>query len=619
MDHILNGINSPDDLKDLTVTELNELCDEIRTKIIHTVSNNGGHLSSNLGVVELTVALHRVFNVPQDQIVWDVGHQSYTHKILTGRRKQIDTIRSKNGLSEYPNRRESVYDAFNAGHSSTSISAAFGLANAKKINNEPGYVIAVIGDGALTGGLAYEGLNNAGRFNKNFIVILNDNKMSISRNVGSISRYLAHIRTKPSYLKVKGNVESALDNLPIIGPPLHHVLKKIKFIFKQMIYGSTLFEDLGFTYYGPFDGHDLENLMDVLENAKKINHPVLLHIITSKGKGYAFAEENPGAFHGTAGFDVKTGEMPSSGENFSNIFGRYLCDLARNDKRICAITAAMQLGTGLTNFKKEFSSNFFDVGIAEGHAITFAGGLATGGMLPVCAIYSSFLQRGFDQIIHDGAIQNVKIVLAIDRAGVVGEDGETHQGIFDVAFLNSVPNMTVFSPSYYEELYGDLNTALYGCEGMAAVRYPRGKQCFKPFDFTISHKAFDIYGDKNAKIAIATYGRLFSFACQAKNKLNQLNINVKIIKLNRIKPIDLDAVSAVVDSEKVFFFEEGIQQGGVGEHFNYLLSQSNFSGKYYLHAINNTFVKQATMMESLADFGLDENGMVNTIITECKK
>jgi len=619
MNYILNKINSPDDLKDLSVAELNELCDEIRKKIIRIVSSNGGHLASNLGVVELTVALHRVFDEPQDQIVWDVGHQSYTHKILTGRREQIGTIRTQNGLSGYPNRRESPYDVFNAGHSSTSISAALGLANAKKINNDPGHVIAVIGDGALTGGLAYEGLNNAGRFNKNFIVILNDNKMSISRNVGSMARYLAHIRTKPGYLRVKGNVESILDKIPVVGKPLHRILKKCKKILKQLLYNNTLFEDLGFTYYGPFDGHDLKKLIDVFENAKEINHPVLLHIITSKGKGYTFAEKNPGAFHGISSFNVKTGEMPSSGENFSSVFGKYLCDLARKDKRICAITAAMQTGTGLTNFKKEFPDNFFDVGIAEGHAITFAGGLAAGGMLPICAIYSSFLQRGFDQIIHDGAIQNIKIVLAIDRAGIVGEDGETHQGVFDVSFLNSVPNITIFSPSYYEELYSDLNTAFYDCEGIVAVRYPRGKQGFKPFDFTCGNKAYDLYGNCGAEFVIVTYGRLFSFACRAKEKLKEASINVKIIKLNRIKPIDLDAVAAVADAKKVFFFEENIQQGGVGEHFSYLLGQSDFAGKYYLRGIDNQFVRQATMLQSLADLGLDEKGMTNTIITECKK
>lgn len=618
MDYILNKINSPADLKNLSIDELNMLCCEIRQEIIRTVSNNGGHLASNLGVVELTVALHRVFDVPQDQIVWDVGHQSYTHKILTGRRSEIHTIRQKDGLSGYPNRRESIYDAFNAGHSSTSISAALGIANAKKLSGDPGHVIAVIGDGALTGGLAYEGLNNAGRFDKNFIVILNDNKMSISRNVGSMARYLAHIRTKPSYLRAKGNIEGVLDKMPVLGQPMHHALTKSKTILKQMLYNSTLFEDMGFAYYGPYDGHDIKNLMSVFESVKNIDHPVLLHVITSKGKGYSFAERDPGVFHGISAFDVKTGKTPQSGECFSDLFGRYLCDFARKDEHICAITAAMQTGTGLTGFKKEFPSRFFDVGIAEEHAITFAGGLAAGGMLPVCAVYSTFLQRAFDQIIHDGALQNIKMVLAVDRAGIVGEDGETHQGIFDVPFLNSVPNVTVFSPTYFEELYIYLKSALYNCDGIAAVRYPRGRQNFKPFDFNIKCEAFSLYGNTEATMAIVTYGRLFSFACQAKDRLAKKNISIKIIKLNRIKPIDQRAVNEVLKSGKIFFFEEGIQQGGTGEHFGYLLGQAGFTGEYHLRGIDNQFVRQATMQQSLEDLGLDENGMVNTIMTEYK-
>ncbi len=618
MDNLLDKIDSPQDLQKLSLSELYELSAEIREKIIKTVSNNGGHLASNLGVVELTIALHRVFNSKDDKIVWDVGHQSYTHKILTGRRDTISTIRTKGGLSGYPNRLESEYDSFNSGHSSTSISAALGIANAKALTDEPGHVIAVIGDGALTGGLAYEGLNNAGRFKKNFIVILNDNKMSISRNVGSIARYLAHIRTKPGYFRVKGNVETVLDQVPFVGEPIHHVLSKSKAALKQILYNSTLFEDMGFYYYGPFDGHNLEQLMDVLENAKNIEHPILLHILTCKGKGYAFAEQNPGAFHGISNFDIETGKAPPSGENFSNVFGSNICSLAAQDKRICAITAAMQMGTGLTNFAKQFPDRFFDTGIAEEHAVTFAGGLAAGGMLPVCTIYSTFLQRGYDQIIHDAAIQRVKVTFAIDRAGVVGEDGETHQGIFDVAFLNTIPNLTVYSPTYYDELYADFNQAIYHCEGVSAVRYPRGRQMFKPFDFESRCKAFDNYGENSAEIVMVTYGRLFSFACRALAALRDAGISVRIVKLNRIKPIDLDAVSDTLKAKKVFFFEEGIEQGGVGEHFNYLLTQSGFSGKFYLRGITN-FVPHATMLQSLNALELDDKGMVNMIMTECKK
>lgn len=618
MDNLLDKIDSPKDLQKLSLTELYELSAEIREKIIKTVSNNGGHLASNLGVVELTIALHRVFSSKDDKIVWDVGHQAYTHKILTGRRETISTIRTKGGLSGYPNRFESEYDAFNAGHSSTSISAALGIASAKQLTGEPGHVIAVIGDGALTGGLAYEGLNNAGRFKKNFIVILNDNKMSISSNVGSIARYLAHIRTKPGYFRVKGNVETVLDKVPLVGKPIHRALSKSKSALKQVLYNSTLFDDMGFYYYGPFDGHNLEQLMDVLENVKNIEHPVLLHILTCKGKGYPFAEQNPGAFHGISNFDIETGKAPPSGENFSKIFGNHICSLAVQDKRVCAITAAMQMGTGLTNFAKQFPDRFFDTGIAEEHAVTFAGGLAAGGMLPVCAIYSTFLQRGYDQIIHDAAIQRVKVTFAIDRAGVVGEDGETHQGIFDVAFLNSIPNITVFSPTYYDELYADFNLALYHCEGVSAVRFPRGRQMFKPFDFESKCKAYDTYGKAEAEIVVVTYGRLFSFACMALSALRDAGISIRIVKLNRIKPIDLGAVSEAGTASEIFFFEETIQQGGVGEHFNFLLTQNGYTGKFYLRGITD-FVPHATMLQSLESLALDDKGMKNMIMTECKK
>ncbi|MDF1495127.1 1-deoxy-D-xylulose-5-phosphate synthase [Caproiciproducens sp. CPB-2] len=618
MDNLLNQINFPEDLQKLSLDELYELCDEIREKIIKTVSNNGGHLASNLGVVELTVALHRVFSSKDDRIVWDVGHQAYTHKILTGRRDTISTIRMQGGLSGYPNRMESSYDAFNAGHSSTSISAALGIANAKLLAGEPGHVISLIGDGALTGGLAYEGLNNAGRFKKNFIVILNDNKMSISRNVGSIARYLAHIRTKPGYFKAKGNIETALNRLPHVGKPLHHFLSKSKAALKQILYNSTIFEDMGFYYYGPFDGHDLGKLIDVLENAKNINHPVLLHVITRKGKGYPYAEQNPGAFHGISSFDIKTGKSAPAGENFSSVFGSHLCALAGKDEKICAITAAMQMGTGLTGFAKQFPGRFFDVGIAEEHAVTFAGGLAAGGMLPVCAIYSTFLQRGYDQIIHDAAIQRVKVTFAIDRAGVVGDDGETHQGIFDAAFLSTVPGITVYSPAYYDELYFSFQQALYQCEGVSAVRYPRGKPMFKPFDFESTGKAYDIYGQDEAELVIVTYGRLFSMACKAVTSLKESGIPAKIIKLNRITPVDRDAVAEAAAAKKVFFFEEGIQQGGIGEHFSYLLSQSGYRGEFRLRAITS-FVPHATMLQSLSALGLDDKGMVNMILTEYKK
>ena len=618
MDSLLDSIHSPKDLELLSTEELKRLCAEIREKIIQTVSVNGGHLASNLGVVELTVALHRVFNSPDDRIVWDVGHQSYTHKMLTGRSGRISTIRTKGGLSGFPNRRESPYDPFTTGHSSASISEALGLAESRELLGQKGHVVAVIGDGALTGGLAYEGFNNAGRFKKNFIVVLNDNKMCISRNVGSMARYLTHLRTEPSYFRIKGKVEKFLDQIPVAGPPMHRALASMKSALKHILYNSTFFEDMGFYYYGPFDGHDLDQLIEVFRNVKSINHPVLLHVLTRKGKGYPFAEQNPGAFHGTSGFDIASGRPSSSATGFSDVFGDILCGLAEKDSRICAVTAAMKGGTGLKKFSKKFPRRFFDTGIAEEHAVTFCGGLAAGGMLPVFAVYSTFLQRGYDQMIHDIAIQGVKVVLAVDRAGIVGEDGVTHQGIFDAAYLNTIPGVSVFSPSYYDELNLCLREALYRCPGFAAVRYPRGPQLFRPCDFTLSGRSFDLYGPRESGIVIVTYGRLFSFACLALTRLKEKGLLARVVKLNRINPVDGEAVRSVKGAEKVFFFEEGIRQGGIGEHFGFLLYRSGYSGKFFLSAIDG-FVEHATMAQCLSGLGLDEDGMVRAVLTECGK
>lgn len=616
MSGLLDTVKFPEDLKGLSSEQLKQLCSEIRTKIIHTVSENGGHLASNLGVVELTVALHRAFNSENDTIVWDVGHQAYTHKILTGRGDRISKIRTKDGLSGFPNRLESTYDPFTCGHSSTSISSALGLAKAKELKNDDGFVVAVIGDGALTGGLAYEGLNNAGRLKRNFIVVLNDNSMSISRNVGSMARYLAKIRTKPSYFRIKGRVERVLDHIPVIGKPLHHLLTKAKSVVKQILYDNTIFEDMGFYYYGPFDGHDLNKMIEVFNNVKSIKHPVLLHVVTQKGRGYSFAEHNPGAFHGVSKFNITTGKSLSSDRDFSSIFGQTLSEFAERDDRICGVTAAMQTGTGLAGFGKKYPERFFDTGIAEEHAVTFCGGLAVGGMLPVFAVYSSFLQRGYDQMIHDVALQGTKVVFAIDRAGIVGEDGQTHQGIFDAAFFNTIPGSVVYSPSYFDELKTSLRLALYDSAGIAAVRYPRGKQLFRPFDFQPSGMPYDHYGDPDSPVMIVTYGRLFSFACLAVSKLARRGISAGVLKLNRIMPIDKEAVSSVRSAAHVFFFEEGIERGGVGERFYYLLGQTGFTGTFYLRAIRG-FVPQATMMEALNALGLDDAGMVKMILTEC--
>ena len=612
---ILNKINSPKDLK--RVKDLKKLCEEIRLKIMSVVSKNGGHLASNLGAVELTVALNVVFGEEEDAIVWDVGHQCYAHKMITGRLDKIHTIRQKGGLSGFTNREESDYDKFTSGHSSTSISAAFGLAQAKNIKGEKGHVVAVIGDGALTGGLAYEGLNNAGRFKKNFVVVLNDNKMSISKNVGSIARHLACVRVRPSYMRLKSTVEKILMKTPVFGRPIRRLMLKLKSLLRSMLYKGTIFEEMGFVYYGPIDGHDTNALINTFKLARDLNKPVFIHVITTKGKGYGFAEKNPKKFHGISAFDVETGKPGVPAESFSDVFGATMCSLAEKDSRICGITAAMGSGTGLSEFAKRFKSRFFDVGIAEEHAITFAGGLSAGGCKPVFAVYSSFLQRGYDQIIHDAALQKLNVTFAIDRAGFVGEDGETHQGIFDVAFLSSIPNVTVYAPSFFDELRMMLSDSIINGKNVSAVRYPKGKELFRPEEYRYTGKRFEIFGDRNASLLIVTYGRLFSYACKAREELIKKGQRVCILKLNVIKPIDRLAIIASEHFSDVFFFEEGIKSGGVGEKFGYMLSESNFRGKYILTAIDDVFVKHAPMMEQIKSFGLDTDGMVSKVMTEC--
>ncbi len=614
----LDKIKSPDDFKDYSTSKLYELCDEIRDVIVDTVSKNGGHLASNLGAVELTVALLKTFPEVENRIVWDVGHQSYTHKILTGRYDKISTIRKEGGLSGFPKRMESEYDAFDVGHSSTSISAAFGISRAKAIKGESGYSIAVIGDGALTGGLAYEALNNAGRTKKNFIVVLNDNKMSISKNVGSVARSLGRIRMRPAYVKVKSKSEKILNKIPLVGIPTKTILKKSKNRLRKMLYKETLFDNLGFMYYGPVYGHDLEELENAFNVAKSLNGPVLLHVITKKGKGYVHAEDDPKNYHGVSSFDIESGESNSSKTGFSDIFGDEICEMAKIDNRVCTITAAMQSGTGLNDFATLYKTRFFDVGIAEEHAITFASGMATEGLLPVFAVYSSFIQRGIDQIIHDAATQNLHIVLAIDRAGVVGEDGETHQGVFDVSLLNPIPNVQIYSPCYFEELRRDLNKAVYSEGGVIAVRYPRGSQLYMPEDFLCLNKTFDVYSQNPSKIAIVTYGRLFSYACIAQNELKEQGINIDVIKLNRIKPIPLGALESAKKYDSLFFFEEGVEIGGIGQHFLYQLNKLEYKGEYTLKGIDDCYIKHSSVTQALANLGIDNDGMVNLIVHKVK-
>ncbi len=613
MGKLLEKIKSPQDIKGMSDREISLLCEEIRQTIIETVSDNGGHLASNLGVVELTVALAQAFDFPRDALVWDVGHQSYPYKLLTGRYDRFSSIRKEGGLSGFPCAKESEYDLFTTGHSSTSISSALGISEANFRQKKDGYVVAVIGDGALSGGLAYEGLNNAGRLNRNLIVILNDNNMSISRNVGSIARYLTHIRTRPGYIKIKNRTESSLQKLPVIGKPIASALRHIKTNIKKIFYNSTIFEDFGFAYYGPFDGHNVKALRETFESAKMVQKPVLLHVRTYKGKGYQYAEQDPCMYHGLSGFDVSTGSTGEHLQNFSDVFGNELCRLAERNLKICAITAAMQDGTGLSQFKEHFRDRFFDVGISEEHAVTFAGGLAAGGMVPVFAVYSTFLQRSYDQLLHDVSLQGSKLLLAIDRAGIVGEDGKTHQGVFDAAYLQTIPNTTVYSPSYFEEMKLQLDYLVQEGKGLCAIRYPRGSQLYKPEWFKDSVVSYMTFGPEAASVCLITYGRLFSFAAEAYEAWKADGIPVRLIKLNRIIPIDPGAVSAALSCEHVFFLEEGVSRGGIGEHFSFLLYRQGFHGNYHLHGIDNPFVPHAPMFRALEKLGLSTPGIKETI------
>ena len=597
----LDTISSPDDLRQLDERQTEALCAEIRDVMIETVSKTGGHLASSLGVVELTVALHKVFHSPADKIIFDVGHQIYAHKLLTGRYSRFSTLRQEGGISGFARPNESEHDIFYSGHSGTSVSSAYGVVCGNRLNGDKNYTVAVIGDGSFTNGLVYEALNNAGRSDSPLIIVLNENEMSISRNVGSFARYLAVIRSKPEYVRFKARTEAVLNHIPLIGKAMARLLMRWKTRMKDELYGSNLFEDMGFRYMGPVDGHNIRQLTDALSTAKLVKKPVLLHIHTIKGKGYEPAEEDPDLYHGVSKFDIDTGEPKIAGTSFSEQFGKYMCEAALHDRRLCAITAAMSLGTGLRGFEERYPRRFFDVGIAEEHAVTFASGLAKAGLRPVVALYSTFMQRAYDEIFHDGALQRQKMVLAIDRAGFVGEDGETHQGLYDVSFLGSIPDVTVYAPATYTELRQMMHTALYEDPGLVAVRYPRGAEDPLPEDFVSTGGTFDIYGDAAADVTVVTYGRLTAAVCRAANGLA-----VRVLKLDRIQPIDPEAVQAVLDSRKVFFFEEGVRTGGVGERFALALLEQGFGGRFDLTAVPDCFVPQASVSSQSRQFGLDE-------------
>lgn len=612
---LLSTIQSPDDVKALSHEQLDALCAELRQVIIGAVAENGGHLASNLGVVELTVALHRQFSMPDDQIVWDVGHQCYAHKLLTGRCAGFAKLRKSDGISGFPRPSESEYDTFVAGHSSTSISAANGLARAKTMAGDTGHVIAVIGDGAMTGGLAYEGLCNAARDNDRLIVVLNDNRMSINSNVGFVARHLATLRASSRYVQTKHGFANVLTAIPLVGKPLHRFFSWIKVRIKNFFYHSSpMFEEMGYHYLGPVDGHNLRDLTRALRTAKHLNRPVLLHVETVKGQGSDYALQSPDTYHGISRFDIETGVPEASAPGFSHAFGEQLCRLAEQDPQVYAITAAMTGGTGLTTFAKQYPTRFSDVGIAEEHAVTFASGLAVGGALPVFAVYSTFLQRTVDQLLNDTSIMNNHIVLAIDRAGIVADDGETHQGIYDVPLLCTVPNTTIYAPVTFAELEITLKQAMYKTSGIAAVRYPKGAEPATLATYKPDGQPYTLFRDPLANTLVITYGRIFGNALQAAKRLRS-KLPVSILKLTRIHPIPDEVVAIAASYSRVIFFEEGAAAGGVAQQLGAILMDRQYHGVYETVAIRET-IPTCTVAEGLHLTGLDTEGMVAKIIGE---
>lgn len=598
---ILSKISAPTDIKKLNNNELSKLCSEIRECIIDTVSKNGGHLASNLGAVELTVALHRAFNSPNDSIIFDVGHQCYTHKLLTGRFKNFSSLRTENGISGFMKPSESEHDPVITGHSSTSISTAYGIFNAKRLNGDNGTAVAVIGDGALTGGMSYEALNNAGSRKGNFIVVLNDNKMSISNNVGALARSLTKMRNKPKYHHFKFALSKFLLKIPVIGSPVNTFIYKFKEVVKGFVYKNNFFTSLGFNYLGPVDGHNIEALESLFNIANSYQRPTLVHIITTKGKGYIHAENSPKNYHGVSPFEIEEGALSDQKVTFSTVAGDTLCELAENNAKICAVTAAMTGGTGLSKFAEIYKERFFDVGIAEQHATTFCAGLSKGGMKPYFAVYSSFLQRAYDQLIHDCAIGNLPICLLIDRAGIVGEDGETHQGLFDVSFLTSIPNIEIYSPSSFKELEYNIKVC-QNSDKITAIRYPRGSET--PTDNSYDFKSEFTVLKGSGKRAVVTYGRLFANAINA-----QITADFDIVKLNKIYPFSDALINTLMSYKTIDIFEEVIKNGGIGEHILASLQENSYKGDFKIHAIDNKFVPASSVESALAKNGLDTESM----------
>ena len=612
---ILERINEPQDIKKLSYDEMQILAGEIREFLIETISRTGGHLASNLGVVELTIAMYRVFDFPRDKVIWDVGHQAYTHKILSGRKEGFGALRQFGGMSGFPKRKESPFDVFDTGHSSTSISAGLGMVQARDILGEDYRVISVIGDGALTGGMAYEALNNAGGQKTNFIIILNDNNMSIAPNVGGMSTYLSELRAGEGYNQLKQNVSDSLKRVPYVGEPVVNVISRTKNTIKQMFVPGMLFEDMGVTYLGPVDGHDIRKLTRIMREAKKIRRPVIIHVLTKKGKGYPPAEKNPEIFHGIGKFDIATGKpVKSAGQSYTGVFSDTICELASENKKIVAVTAAMPEGTGLKAFAARYPDRFFDVGIAEQHAVTSAAGMAAAGLRPVVAVYSSFLQRAYDQILVDVCLQNLPVVFCIDRAGLVGADGETHQGIFDLTYLSSIPNMTVMAPKNCGELRDMIRFAFTLCSPVA-VRYPRGKayEGLQEFAEPITYgRAEMLYEESD--IALVAVGSMVSTAEHIRTKLKAKGYSCTLVNGRFIKPLDTDMIDSLAPNhDLIITLEENVKSGGFGERVTDYLKQRWPEVSVMNITLPDDYVEHGDVTKLRSVLGIDSDSIMEKI------
>lgn len=616
---VLEKIQKANDIKNLEPEELEVLAKEIRSFLIEKISCTGGHLASNLGVVELTMALHLALDFPEDKLIWDVGHQAYTHKLLTGRKAGFDDLRKYGGMSGFPKRKESDCDAFDTGHSSTSISAGLGYVAARDIQKQDYHVVSVIGDGSLTGGMAYEALNNAAHVKSNFIIVLNDNNMSISPNVGGVSNYLSGLRTANAYTELKRGVEDTLKKIPVKGEKLVSQIKKTKSGLKQFLVPGMFFEDMGITYLGPVDGHDIRKLYKVFSEAKRLNHAVLVHVLTKKGKGYLPAEENPSRFHGTPPFVIETGEAKQTSEkdSYTDVFSKVITDVGKKDEKVVTITAAMADGTGLNRFAKHFPDRFFDVGIAEEHALTFAAGLAAGGMKPVVALYSSFLQRAYDQAIHDVCLQNLPVVLAVDRAGLVGSDGETHQGLFDLSFLTTIPNMTIMSPKNRWEM-ADMVRYAIDFQYPIALRYPRGEayEGFKEFRTPIEYgKSEMLY--QESEIAIIFVGHMAKLAQDVREELKNRGYSCTLVNARFVKPLDKEMLVQLAANHRIFVtIEENVLSGGFGQQVLDCVERERLDVYVHSFGIPDDYVEHGNVDVLRKEVGLEKTNIVEKIITD---